>query len=160
MRPLLALFLASFLGACATSFDLQGHRGTRGLAPENTLPAFAKALAIGVTTLELDTAITRDGVVVISHDPRVNADIARGADGRWLEARGPAIHDLAYAELLAYDVGRLKPGSAYAKSFPEQVAVDGTRIPRLADLFAMVEKSGNRTVRFDIETKVVSGTTI
>ncbi len=156
MRPLLALFLASFLGACATSFDLQG---TRGLAPENTLPAFAKALAIGVTTLELDTAITRDGVVVISHDPRVNADIARGADGRWLEARG-AIHDLAYAELLAYDVGRLKPGSAYAKSFPEQVAVDGTRIPRLADLFAMVEKSGNRTVRFDIEPKVVSGTTI
>ena len=154
MRPFLAILLACLLGACATPFDLQGHRGARGLAPENTLPAFAKALAIGVTTLELDTAITRDGVVVISHDPRVNADIARGPDGRWLEARGPAIHDLTYAELLAYDVGRLKPGSPYSKSFPDQVPVDGTRIPRLADLFALVERSGDRRVRFDIETKV------
>jgi glycerophosphoryl diester phosphodiesterase len=154
MKSFLAIFLACLLGACATRFDLQGHRGARGLAPENTLPAFAKGLAIGVTTLELDTAITRDGVVVISHDPRVNADLARGADGQWLAGRGPAIHDLTYAELSTYDVGRLNPASNYAKGFPEQVAVDGTRIPRLADLFAMVEKSGNRSVRFDIETKV------
>src|SRR5258705_4464371 len=153
MKPFLALFLACFVAACATPFDLQGHRGARGLAPENTLPAFEKALAIGVTTLELDTAITRDGVVVISHDPRVNPDSARGPDGRWLDARGPAIHDLTYSELLAYDVGRLKPGNHYAKGFPEQVSVDGARIPRLADLFALVERSGNRRVRFDIETK-------
>lgn len=154
MKSFLALFLACMLGACATPFDLQGHRGARGLAPENTLPAFAKGLAIGVTTLELDAAITRDGVVVISHDPRVSSDLARGPDGKWLAARGPAIHDLTYAELSAYDVGRLNPASNYANGFPDQVAVDGTRIPRLADLFAMVEKSGNRSVLFDIETKV------
>ena len=154
MKPLLAALLGFLLAACATPFDLQGHRGARGLAPENTLPAFARALEIGVTTLELDTAITRDGVVVISHDPRLNPDIVRGPDGRWLAAYGPPIHELTYSELGAYDVGRLNPGTAYAKAFPEQAAVDGTRIPRLAELFAMVEKSGNRSVRFDIETKV------
>ena len=154
MKAFSAALLGLVLGACATPFDLQGHRGARGLAPENTLPAFAKALEIGVTTLELDTAITRDGVVVISHDTRLNPDFARGADGKWLAAPGPAIHDLTYAQLLTYDVGRLKPDTPYAKNFPEQVAVDGTRIPRLADLFALVERSGDRTVRFDIETKV------
>src|SRR6266851_780967 len=96
MRRLLALFLASFLGACATPFDLQGHRGTRGLAPENTLPAFAKALAIGVTTLELDLAMTSDGVLVVSHDSRLNPDHTRGADGTFLAAEGPAIRSLTF----------------------------------------------------------------
>ena len=140
---------------CATqSFDLQGHRGARGLAPENTLPAFAKGLSIGVTTLEMDAAITRDDVVVISHDPALNPNIARGPDGRWLEKRGPLIKDLAFAELQRYDVGRLKPESAYAKGFPDQVAVDGTHVPKLADVFDLVKRSGNRQVQFDIETKV------
>jgi len=156
MKPLLALFPALLLGACATAppFDVQGHRGARGLAPENTLPAFERALAIGVTTLELDVAVTRDGVVVISHDPRVNPDLARGPDGKWIEGTPLEIHDLTYLELMKYDVGRLKPGTNYAKSFPDQVPVDGTRIPRLADLFALVERLGNRQVRFNIETKV------
>jgi glycerophosphoryl diester phosphodiesterase len=153
MRHFLAACAAVLLVGCATPFDLQGHRGARGLAPENTLPAFAKGLESGVTTLELDTGITRDGVVVISHEVRLNPDFVRGPDGAWLAER-PAIHDLTYAELSRYDVGRLKPGTAYARGFPEQVAVDGTRIPRLADLFAMVRKAGDRTVRFNIETKV------
>jgi glycerophosphoryl diester phosphodiesterase len=134
--------------------DLQGHRGARGLAPENTLPGFATALSLGVTTLELDTGITKDGVVVISHNTTLNPDITRDIAGKWLEGPGPAIHALTVAELQQYDVGRIKPGTDYAKQFPEQKAVDGTRIPRLADLFALVKKSGNEQVRFNIETKV------
>ena len=67
---------------------------------------------------------------------------------------GPAIVDLTYQELRQFDVGRIRPGSEYAAALPEQVPVDGERIPRLADVFALVEKSGNRTVRFNIETKV------
>jgi glycerophosphoryl diester phosphodiesterase len=62
-----ALWLASVVWAAA--FDLQGHRGARGLAPENTLPAFIKALSVGVTTLELDVGMTKDGVLVVAHDP-------------------------------------------------------------------------------------------
>jgi glycerophosphoryl diester phosphodiesterase len=146
------LLLAALLGGCATtSFDLQGHRGARGLAPENTLPAFAKALEIGVTTLELDTAVTRDGVVVVSHETFVNPDLARDANGQWLGERGPSIHDLAYAELQRYDVGRLKPGTSYAKRYGDQSAIDGTRIPRLADVFALARDTN---VRFNIETKI------
>jgi glycerophosphoryl diester phosphodiesterase len=149
---LLGLTLA--MTTAGHALDMQGHRGARGLAPENTLPAFARALSIGVTTLELDCAITRDGVVVVSHDPLLNPDITRAADGRWLEAQGAAIHHLTFAELRRYDVGRVKPGSAYAKRFPTQAPQDGTRIPRLADVFALVRKSGNATVRFNIETKL------
>jgi glycerophosphoryl diester phosphodiesterase len=138
----------------AHALDLQGHRGARGLAPENTLPAFARALSLGVTTLEMDCAITRDGVVVVSHDPALNPDITRGPDGRFLERTGPAIWSLAHKELQAYDVGRLNPSREYAKRWPQQQAVDGTRIPRLADVFALVRKSGNERVRFNIETKI------
>ncbi len=140
--------------AASQALDIQGHRGARGLAPENTLPAFAKALALGVSTLELDCAITRDGVVVVSHDPALNPDITRGPDGKWLGKAGPAIRSLTFQELQRYDVGRLNPSNAYAKRWPEQKPVDGTRIPRLADVFALVKKSGNETVRFNIETKI------
>lgn len=150
--------LLAALACCATlgahSFDLQGHRGARGLAPENTLPAFAAALTLGVTTLELDTGVTRDGVVVVVHDRTLNPDITRGPDGRWLEQRGPAIRALDYAALLRYDVGRLKPGSEYAKPFPAQRPMDGTRVPKLADVFALARKAGNTAVRFNIETKI------
>jgi len=140
--------------AAHAAFDLQGHRGARGLAPENTLAGFTRALAIGVTTLELDCGLTKDGVVVVSHDRLLSPDHTRGADGRFLEAAGPAIVDLTYDELSHYDVGRIKPGSEYAAAFPEQQPVDGERIPRLADVFALVERSGNRSVRFNIETKI------
>ena len=72
LRFLTALALGHALGAHA--FDLQGHRGARGTAPENTLTGFAAALTMGVATLELDTGVTRDGVVVIHHDRRLNPD--------------------------------------------------------------------------------------
>jgi glycerophosphoryl diester phosphodiesterase len=136
------------------SLDLQGHRGARGLMPENTLPAFAHALALGVTTLELDCAITKDEVVVVSHDSVLNPDITRGPDGEWLKQESPAIRHLTYEELQRYDVGRIKPGSAYAARFPKQQAVDGTRNPRLADVFALSREAGNHSVRFNIETKI------
>lgn len=144
-----AIALACALPAAA--FDLQGHRGTRGLAPENTLAAFARALDIGVTTLETDVAVTRDGVLVISHDPFLNPDVVRDPDGAWLPAKGPAIHALTLAELKRYDIGRLNPASAYAKEFPMQQAADGQRFPTLVEVFAL--GAANR-VRFNIETKI------
>ena len=153
IRPAL-LLAAAVLALPAHAFDLQGHRGARGLAPENTLPAWKKALELGVDTIECDMAITKDGVVVVHHDLRLNPDIARGPDGQWLDKAGPAISELTFEELQKYDVGRLKPGTKYAKDFPDQQPVDGTRIPRLADLFDLVKKSGNAKVGFDCETKV------
>ncbi|MFN2645479.1 MAG: glycerophosphodiester phosphodiesterase [Burkholderiales bacterium] len=136
----------------AIALDVQGHRGARGYLPENTLPAFKRALELGVTTLELDTGITRDGVVVVHHDRRLNPDVARGPDGQWLTAPAPTIYSLTFADLQRYDVGRLRPGSDYARRFPEQQPLDGTRVPRLADLFALARSS---EVRFNIETKLL-----
>jgi glycerophosphoryl diester phosphodiesterase len=157
---LLALLAGLCLSGAAAAqpaqrvIDVQGHRGARGLAPENTLASFAQALSLGVSTLELDIAITRDGELVIAHDPTLNPDITRGPDGSFLAARGPAISSLSLAELGRYDVGRIKPGTAYARLHAEQRPVDGARIPRLSELFDMVKKSGNEQVRFAIETKV------
>jgi len=147
---------AVLLGLClqAQAFDLQGHRGARGLAPENTLPGFARTLGIGVSTLETDIAVSRDGVLLISHDPALNPDITRGPDGQFLASRGPVIWHTDFAELQRYDVGRLKPGTRYAAQYPEQQPHDGARLPKLDELFALVKKSGNAHVRFALEIKV------
>ena len=134
--------------------DVQGHRGARGLLPENTLPAFSRALDIGVTTLELDCGMTRDGVVVVSHDRALNPDITRDAHGRWLKTSAPPIWHLSFDELRRYDVGRIRPGTEYARRFASQHSVDGTPIPALAEVFALVRAAGNTSTRFNIETKI------
>jgi glycerophosphoryl diester phosphodiesterase len=138
----------------AHGFDLQGHRGARGLMPENTLAGFETALSIGVTTLELDLGMTKDGVVVVGHDSRLNPDHTRGPDGQFLAAPGPAIRSLTLAELKRYDVGALKPGTPYAASFAGQRAVDGARIPTLAEVFELARRVKAEHVRFNIETKL------
>ncbi len=147
---LLMLLLAM---AHAAAFDLQGHRGARGLAPENTLVSFARALTIGVTTLELDCGLTRDGVVVVSHNRALDPAITRGPDGQWL-SDAPLIHALDFAALARFDVGRIRPGTDYARRFPAQQGTDGARIPRLAEVFELARRAGNRAVRFNIETKI------
>ncbi len=154
MRRMCATATLLIMSSGALGLDLQGHRGARGLLPENTLPAFAQALTIGVTTLELDTAITRDGVIVVSHDATLNPDITRGPDRQWITRNDIAIHTLSWAEVQQYDVGRIRPGSAYALRFPEQQAIDGTRMPQLTEVFALARRAGNHTVRFNIETKI------
>ena len=158
-RRVLATGIVAMIAICgagarsAGAFDLQGHRGARGLAPENTLAGFRKALEIGVSTLELDLAMTRDGVLVVSHDPTLNPDVVRGPDGRWLAAPGPAINTLPLAEVKRYDVGRLNPLSSYAKQLPQQVPADGERIPTLTEVISLARSSG-KDVRFNIETKL------
>lgn len=130
------------------AIDLQGHRGARGLYAENTVAGFAAALALGVDGFELDVAVTADGVPVVSHDPALHPDLARGPDGAWLTARGPLIRSLRLAQLAAYDVGRLRPGSDTARQFPDQRPCDGARIPPLAEVLAIDPR-----VRFTLELK-------
>ena len=155
MKPLLITLAAmTFALEPSAHFDLQGHRGARGLLPENTIPAFTAALEIGVTTLEFDLAMTREGVLVVHHDEWLNPDITRSADGTFLTARGPAIYSLTLDEVRRFDVGRLKPGTAYAKRFSGQRPLDGTRIPTLAEVFDLVAREGAGQTRFNIETKI------
>ena len=154
LKTFALLALTGLLGACATPFDIQAHRGGRGLSPENTLPAFAKALSLGVTTLELDVGVSADDELVIAHDPQINPNLSRDASGQYLSAFGPSLRSLSYAEIRQYDVGRLKPGTSYAAQYPAQESFDGTVMPRLVDLFAAVKAQGNHQVRFNIETKI------
>lgn len=144
----------------AHAIDLQGHRGARGLAPENTLTGFKAALDIGVTTLETDLALTRDHVLVLSHEPRLTPALVRGPDGLWLAAEGAPFIDLDYADLARYDVGRLNPAHKYATQWPMQKPADGEHIPTLAALFALARSArspGGAPVRFNIETKITPG---
>jgi glycerophosphoryl diester phosphodiesterase len=158
MRWLMAALAAASMGmvmasAAAAGLDTQGHRGARGLLPENTLPAFQKAIDLGMATLELDTGVTKDGVVVVSHDRRLTPAITRGPDGKWLTPPTPAIHDLTYAELQTYDIGRIDPSSRYARSFSDQQPIDGTRFPKLEEVLKLGQSAG-RPIRYNIETKI------
>ena len=142
------------LCSATQAFDLQAHRGGRGLLPESTLAAFENAIRMGVSTLESDIAITADGVPVLSHNPAPNPEITRDEKGQWLKANGPFIRHLTLAQLQAYDVGRIDPASRYARSFPDQQPRDGQRIPTLAAVFKLVNDLGAKDIQFDIETKI------
>lgn len=132
-----------------SKFDLQGHRGTRGLRPENTLPAFGKALQLGVTTLELDTGISKDGVVVVSHERRASS---LECQGPWL---GQLWKDLTLAQIKQLDCGTRTPPDPAADPFVStQESVPGTRMPTLAEVFALADRYGADKVEFNVETKL------
>jgi glycerophosphoryl diester phosphodiesterase len=136
------------------AFDIEAHRGGRALYPENTLQSFANALTMGVDTLELDIGVTRDAAIVVSHERGLNPDLARAADGVYVAPPGIPFVQLDLAEVKKYDVGQIRPGSAYAAQFPDQHAVPGTPIPTLKEVLDLVRRSGDRHVRLNIETKI------
>jgi glycerophosphoryl diester phosphodiesterase len=113
------------------AFDIEAHRGGPALFPENTLASFANALSMGVTTLELDIGVTRDGAIIVSHERKLNPDLARNPDGAYVTAPGTPFIQLQLADVKTYDVGQIRPGSSYAAQFPDQYAISGTRIPTL-----------------------------
>jgi glycerophosphoryl diester phosphodiesterase len=133
---------------------VHGHRGCRAVMPENTLAAFDEALRLGVDVIETDMQVTKDDVLVISHDQSVSPEICLGPDGRRLA--GPvAIRSLTSAELRRYDCGSLPN-----PRFPRQQARPGERIPTLDEVFGLVQGSehpGAKAVQFNMETKIVPG---
>jgi glycerophosphoryl diester phosphodiesterase len=136
------------------AFDIEAHRGGRALFPENTLASFANALTMGVDTLELDIGVTRDDAIVVSHERGLNPDLARNPDGLYVAPPGIPFVRLRLEDVKKYDVGQIRPGSAYAAQFPDQHAVPGTPIPTLREVIDLVRKSGDRHVRLNIETKI------
>ncbi len=136
------------------TINIQGHRGARGIRPENSLAGFAAALSVGLTTIEIDVGITADQHVVIMHDRYLNPATVRDASGQWLDGPGPSVWSLTLAQLRQYDIGRMDPDSDYARDFPDQVATDGTRVPTLEELVRLIRHAGNDKIRFNIETKI------
>jgi glycerophosphoryl diester phosphodiesterase len=154
LLALLALLTTATAQAQPRPPDIQGHRGGRGLMPENTVPAMRRALALGVTTLEMDVAISKDNQVLLSHDPYLNADFVYRPDGQPLtkeEGKALTIYSLPYAEIRRYDVG-----SHGNPKFPRQQKLR-TYKPLLAEVIDSAEAYARRTHRpapfYNIETK-------
>lgn len=147
----MALTLTAQAQESSRQILVQGHRGSRGTRPEDTLPAFAEALRVGVDVLEMDMGVTKDGVIVISHEPNVSPAVCLGPDGKKMDKPVP-IRSLTLDEVKKYDCGSLKN-----PRFPEQIPAPGTRIPTLDEVFALVEAStypAAAGVQFNIETKI------
>ncbi|AXR62352.1 glycerophosphodiester phosphodiesterase [Leptospira mayottensis] len=133
------------------SLDLQGHRGARGLRPENTWPAFEEAIRYGMTTLELDTVLTKDKKIVIHHDLDTNPTICQKKDGAPIVPI--SLYDLTFAELKELDCGTKKN-----PKYPEQISVPGTELITIEEFFVLVanieSKIPNRPkLKFNIEVK-------
>ena len=116
---------------------IHGHRGARGVLPENTLIGFRHCFDTGIEIVEIDVLMTADNIPVLTHNPRLMAAATR-LDGRWLEGEGPAIRGLSLAALQAHDVGGLRPDTAYGSRYPDQAFLSGVCVPTLADLAALV----------------------
>lgn len=142
-------------GGMSEGFDKEGHRGCRGLMPENTIPAMLKAIDLGVTTLEMDVVITKDNKVILSHEPWMEKEITTKPDGTYIETQAMAmqfnIYTMDYEEVKTYDVG-MKPHPR----FPNQQKMKVVK-PLLRDLIDSVENYINShhlaKVYYNIETK-------
>jgi glycerophosphoryl diester phosphodiesterase len=132
---------------------LYGHRGARGLAPENTLAGCEVALALGVDYIDMDVVMTRDGVVVASHDLFLNPDFTREPDGRRIGRDQYLVRDLTLAELRRFDVGVLDRATPYARAFPDQRDAPGARMPTLEEAIRHVRAIAGDDVGFQVEIK-------
>lgn len=117
-----------------------GHRGARGLLPENTLEGFSFAQTLSLTGVEFDVGMTADNVPVVHHDPCLNPSIARKSGGNYVSDASLRLRELTYQQLLAYDVGRLRAGSDEAARFPTQRPQDGAHIPTLDEVLTSCAK--------------------
>lgn len=135
------------------NFEVIGHRGARGLMPENTLSAFALATSLGVDALELDVGLTADGVLIVSHDPEISPGLCLHSDGSRIR-RHPRqlIRKLTLAEVQQFDCGSLNPNPV---RFPQQQLVPGERMPTLAQVFEhQMQHFPDSQVKYTIECKV------
>ncbi len=132
-------------------FDLQGHRGARGLRPENTIPAFIMALDSGVTTIELDLAITKDKQIIVSHEPWMSASICLQPDGSQIsmkEEKDFNIYQMTYGEIIQFDCG-----SKGNDKFPEQVKIRASK-PLLTDLINSIENHIKSYSQYEVDYNI------
>ena len=154
MKSSLLLILLPFAAMCQYSepiFDIQGHRGARGLRPENTIAAFLIALDTGVTTLEMDLAVSRDGQLVVSHEPWMSAAICTHPDGKTFTEKEEMqynLYQMDYAEIRRWDCG-----SRGHTGFPEQVKQASIK-PLLRDVIAAVEDHIRSVSRYEVDYNI------
>lgn len=137
------------------AFDLEAHRGGRDARPENTLYSFAYAMELGVTTLEMDMQLTKDGRLVISHNPVMSPNLTKGPDGKYVPAGKYDLRTMTLAEIKKFEIGVMSPkaGDYYEGHGRTQMPIDGVRFPTLDEVFELANAYGNNKIIFNIETK-------
>jgi glycerophosphoryl diester phosphodiesterase len=137
-------------------FDVHGHRGARGLRPENTLPAFAKAIQLGVTTIEMDVGITKDKQIIVTHDMYVSSNICRRKNGTSVNnfiGFGPLVRNMTLKDLQELDCGSMNNSEIFPS--PPRINVPGAIMPSLQQVFDLSKDIGNNKVCFNIEIKFI-----
>ncbi len=131
-----------------------GHRGARGVLPENSMIGFDFSLSIGVPLLEFDVVLTADDVPVITHNHRLHASSFRDTNGLFLSGEEPKVSSLTFEQIQQFDIGRLDGHSAYGQRFPDQAQLDGVRVPRLIDLLDLVaeQKYGDAYLMLELKS--------
>lgn len=132
-------------------FDVQGHRGCRGLKPENTIPAFLTALDSGVTTLEMDVVITKDRQVVISHEPWMNVEFCLDPEGKTLTKKDSIKHNIyamTYQQVKVWDCG-----SKGNERFPEQEKSPQYK-PLLSDAIIAIENHIKNYTKYEVDYNI------
>lgn len=135
------------------SVEIYAHRGASSLFAESTLPAYEAAVQMGVTTIDMDVALTKDNVVVVNHDQRLATELTRDGKGKWLKKPGPYIRQLSLAELKTYDVGALNPKGKLYKTFPEVMPRNNVPTPTLSEVIRATDKLTDGKIRYQIEIK-------
>lgn len=135
------------------ALEIYAHRGFAAFWPENTLLSYEKSLELGVDSLDIDIALTKDNIVVGSHDPFLNKDITLDNNGNWLSNNKIQINDLTFAELQTYKVGKVRPNSKYAKDFPLRNNLDNITAPSLEQVIDLIKTKGNTKHKLQIEIK-------
>lgn len=135
-------------------FDLEAHRGGRDIRPENTLYSYAYAIELGATSIECDMQLTKDGQIVMSHNPILNSDITRDENGNYIENNKYDIRLMTVDELKKFDVGVMDPncGEYYDLYGKTQFTYDA-KIPTLEELMQLIQSYGDKNIVLNIETK-------
>lgn len=135
-------------------FDLEAHRGGRDIRPENTLYSYAYAIELGATSIECDMQLTKDGQIVMSHNPILNSDITRDENGNYIENNKYDIRLMTVDELKKFDVGVMDPncGEYYDLHGKTQFTYDA-KIPTLEELMQLIQSYGDKNIVLNIETK-------
>ena len=145
-----------FFSSCnkdITYLDAQGHRGARGLYPENTIEGFKRTIELGISTLELDLVITKDHIPIVYHDFYINPNLCLDENGDSINnKKSDLIYDYTLREIKQYDCGSLNPD---IKRFPEppRINIPGEKIPTLYEVFDLIHEYPNRNIWLNIEIK-------
>ncbi|GJL81191.1 MAG: glycerophosphoryl diester phosphodiesterase [marine bacterium B5-7] len=134
----------------STRFTIQGHRGARGVLPENTLESIRYALDVGVDLVEIDINLSADDALLIVHDETTRLDLVRDSEGQWVTDHTPW-RAMTREQVNAFDVGRIRPDSIYAARFAEQESRDGARIPLLEDVARIICERPHGGINMEIK---------